>query len=451
VTTRIAAAALGLALAACGRTIVVPTESAGGLTTARGATSNAGNSKGKIRHVIFVIQENRSFNNLFLGYPGATTQSYGYDTNGNKIALVPIGLATQWDIDHSSTAFFNACDGRGKLPGTKCKMDGWNNESATLHHPPNPAYAYVPRDEIKPYWTLARRYALSDRTFASNLDGSFVSHQYAVAAYASRSVDGPDGPWGCEGGKNTQIATLTSRRTIGKWIRACFDFETLGGEADAAGVTWRFYTGGIHDDGGIWSSYQADRRVFQRPDWKHDVVNPPSRFLSDVRAGTLADITWITPVFAASDHAGVDSADGPAWVASLVNAVGRSPFWKSTAIFVMWDDWGGWFDPVKPVYEDYDGLGFRVPLLIVSPYAKRGSVTHEQYETASVLRFIEDTFGLSQLAAADARANDPAADPQAFDFSQPPRAFQEIPDAKPVGYWQVRNRAHVRGTILGDD
>jgi phospholipase C len=82
------------------------------------------------------------------------------------------------------------------------------------------------------------------------------------------------------------------------------------------------------------------------------------------------------------------------WVSSLVDAIGRSKFWKSTAIFIMWDDWGGWFDPVPPVYEDYDGLGFRVPLLIVSPYAKRHYVTHVQYETSSVPRYIEDNFGL---------------------------------------------------------
>ncbi len=89
----------------------------------------------------------------------------------------------------------------------------------------------------------------------------------------------------------------------------------------------------------------------------------------------------------------------------------------------MWDDWGGWFDPVKPVFEDYDGLGFRVPLLIVSPYARQGYVTHKQYETSSVLRFIEDTFGLPQMAASDKRAHDPAGD--AFNFNQQPRAIQE--------------------------
>ncbi len=119
----------------------------------------------------------------------------------------------------------------------------------------------------------------------------------------------------------------------------------------------------------------------------------------------------------------------------------------------MWDDWGGWFDPVKPIYKDYDGLGFRVPLLIVSPYAKRGYVTHAQYETASVLRFIENNFGLPTLANSDRRAADPAGD--AFDYYQPPRKFRKIPGAKPSSYWlQVERASQARpkpAGIIGDD
>ena len=95
---------------------------------------------------------------------------------------------------------------------------------------------------------------------------------------------------------------------------------------------------------------------------------------------------------------------GPSWVAALVNTVGKSRYWNSTAIFVQWDDWGGLYDHVPPPFEDYDGLGFRVPLLVISPYAKPNYVSHVQYETASVLHFAEDLFGLGRLAAADRRA-----------------------------------------------
>lgn len=408
-----------------------------------------------IKHVVFLIEENRSFNNLFMGYPNATTQSYGYDTNGNKVQLQPIDLATPWDLDHSTNAFFTDCDGTGSLPGTNCRMDGWNKEVVGLHAPSDAPYAYVPRTEIKPYWSIAKQYVLADDMFASNLDASFVAHQYVVAAYSASAVNGPDGLWGCEGGKADTTPTLTQQRAIGKSIVACFTFPTLADEADAAGVSWRFYAAKLgSDDGDIWSSFQADGNIYNGPDWSADVVNPPSQFLTDVGKGKLSAITWITPTYETSDHPGMPNATaGPAWVASVVDAVGKSKFWKSTAIFVFWDDWGGWFDPVQPVLEDYDGLGFRVPMLIVSPYAKKGSVTHTQYETSSILRYIEDNFGLGQLSTSDARANDPANDPTVFDYGRSPRKFRKISGSQPTEYWirQDRGLRAPRARIIGDD
>jgi phospholipase C len=412
-------------------------------------------SQTPIQHVVFIIQENRSFNNLFLGFPGATTAKYGYDTDGRKVAVRPRHLATTWDLGHASLAFFAACDGQGKLPGTDCKMDGWNKEGGNASAPKNPAYSYVPQNEIAPYWAAARQYVLADDMFASNLDGSFIAHQYVVAAYASHAVDFPDGNWGCEGGKADTVGTLTKQRESGPPIVACFENPTIASEADAAGVSWRFYAGAIGSDGGLWSSYQADQKIYSGPDWSADVINPPSQFLTDIGNGELADVTWITPTAETSDHPGANSAQGPAWVASVVDAIGESSFWNSTAIFIMWDDWGGMFDPVKPVYEDYDGLGFRVPLIVVSPYAKQGSVTHVQYETASVLRFIEDNFGLMQLAKSDARANDPANDAGVFDYSQPPRKFKKFRGDKPSSYWAQfeRTSRELRkpSNIIGDD
>jgi phospholipase C len=118
---------------------------------------------------------------------------------------------------------------------------------------------------------------------------------------------------------------------------------------------------------------------------------------------------------------GSGSVTGSSWVASLVNAVGESKYWNSTAIFILWDSYGGWYDPEPPEYLDEEGLGFRVPLVIVSPYAKRGYVSHVHYEHGSILKFAEDQFGLERLAASDRRANSPERD--AFDFSKPPRKF----------------------------
>ena len=410
-------------------------------------------SSSPIAHVVFIIQENRSFNNLFMGFPKAKTQNFGYDTKGKKIGLHATGLSTYWDIDHAFGGFLAACDGRGKLPGTECKMDGWNKEYVTQGAPKNFAYAYVPRDQIAPYWTMARQYVLADNMFASNLDGSFIAHQYAIAAYASHGVDYPIGSWGCEGGDGDTVATLTAARTYGPRIVTCFENQTIGGEADAAGVSWRYYTGAPSGDGGLWNAYQADDAIYHGPDWSTKVIGPPSKFLTDVGNGQLANITWITPTYGNSDHAGMQAKGGPAWVTSIVDAIGASPFWKSTTIFIMWDDPGGWFDPVKPIHEDYDGLGFRVPLIVISPYARQGRVTHVQYETASVLRFMEDNFGLRPLAASDKRAKDPAGD--ALDFTQTPRKFTKIAGAKPNGYWTELDRmSTVHGppkTIVGDD
>jgi phospholipase C len=159
------------------------------------------------------------------------------------------------------------------------------------------------------------------------------------------------------------------------------------------------------------------------------VITPQKTFLTDVAAGKLANFTWITPMCINSDHPNCAGAFGPSWVATLVNAIGKSKFWNSTAIFVQWDDWGGLYDPVAPPFRDYDGLGFRVPLLVISPYAKKNYVSHVQYETASVLRFAEDLFGLGRLGAADSRATSPAAD--CFDFTRRARAF--VPIKAPYG------------------
>lgn len=401
------------------------------------------------------MQENRSFNNLFLDYPGATTANYGYDGSGNKVRVKPRSLGSAWDVGHDSSAFFAACDGQGKLPGTDCKMDGWNNEKSAPGAPANVAFSYVPRSQIAAYWTIADQFVLADHTFSSNLDGSFVAHQYLVAAYSSRAVDYPINDWGCEGGKSDTVVTLLKTRAYGPSIPACFNNPSIASEADATGISWRFYAGTIYGDGGLWSSYQAIDKIYNGRDWSADVVSPPAQFLTDVTAGKLAAITWITPTWETSDHPSGDKPQGPAWIASVVNAVGESKFWKSTAIFVMWDDWGGFFDPVPPPHEDYDGLGFRVPLLIVSPYAKHGSVTHVQYETASVLRYVEDNFDFAPLAQADARADDPANDAAAFDYGQKPRKFTPIAGSKPSAYWmrvELNSRIPRKPSgIIGDD
>ncbi len=130
---------------------------------------------------------------------------------------------------------------------------------------------------------MARQYVLGDQTFSSNIDGSFIAHQYSVAAYADRAVDNPAGPWGCEGGKTDTIAQLTKKRTYGSRIVTCFDIPSIATQADRAGLSWRFYTGGLYSDGGLWSSFQAESKIYDGPDWTTDVINPPAQFLNRSR------------------------------------------------------------------------------------------------------------------------------------------------------------------------
>ncbi len=395
-------------------------------------------SAGKIQHVVIIIQENRSFNNLFAGYPGAKTREWGYNTSGHKVRLKAIGLATTWDIEHNSAAFFSSCNGTGSIRGTDCRMNGFNNESVGCksHCPTKyPQYAYVPRAEIKPYWAIARQYVLADQMYSSNFDGSsFVSHQYIIAGQAESSVNYPHGAWGCRGGPGDHIWKVGPQRQIPDGTEeVCWDATTLGDELDAGGISWAYYAETSSGYSSRWNGYQVIKHIYDGSDWKKDMRSPPSQILKDVGDGQLRTVSWVTPTGANSDHAGFKSKTGPDWVASVVNIIGESKYWDSSAIFIFWDDYGGWYDPEPPAYVDYDGLGFRLPMLIVSPYAKKGYVSHVHYEHGSILKFVEDQFGLAQLAVSDARANSPEAD--AFDFNQPPRKFKIIPTTLDAHYF----------------
>ena len=185
------------------------------------------------------------------------------------------------------------------------------------------------------------------------------------------------------------------------------------------------------DPAAFTHSFDAIKWVREGPDWTNNVISPQTKILTDLPK-QLAAVTWITPTGKDSDHPNSDSDTGPSWVANIVNAVGESPYWKSTAIVVLWDDWGGWYDHVTPPQLDYLGLSFRVPMLIISPYAKKGYVDHTQFEFGSVVKFTENVFSLPSLGYTDQRANGLT---DAFDFSQKPRAFQKIPCKYPPSHF----------------
>ncbi|MBV8332380.1 MAG: hypothetical protein JO192_06550 [Candidatus Eremiobacteraeota bacterium] len=405
----------------------------------------AGRSAIPITHVVIIVQENRTIDNLFGGYPGADTQAWGKMSDGRRVALQRVSLNSP-DIDNSYVASIQSYDNG--------KMDGFNKNYSGSGPAGRYSYGFVDRSESAPYWRMAEQYVLADNMFPTMHGQSWTAHIDLIASTTNLSptkamVDFPSqSPWDCYAPSGTVTPTIDVRHnydTNGPY--PCFtQLHTMADTLDAAGVSWRFYAPSIKGDwiGGAWSPFSSIKSVRYGADWKK-IVTPPPAILTDVAAGKLAAVTWVTPDWSYSDHAGSGTTLGPSWVAAVVNTIGKSPYWKDTAIFVLWDDFGGWFDHVPPPQLDFKGLGIRVPCLIISPYSPRGSVVHTQYEFGSVLRFVEQVYNLPALGTvaegySDARAASPF---DAFDFTQPPRAFRAIPapvfpyyflHAKPSGH-----------------
>jgi phospholipase C len=195
---------------------------------------------------------------------------------------------------------------------------------------------------------------------------------------------------------------------------------------DAKALSWRYYLSNRGPN--EWNGPDAIKHIRQSSEYLTNVISPPSQVLTDIAQGHLPTVVWVTPNADASDHAIITDGSGPSWVASVVNAIGKSAYWNQTAIFVTWDDWGGWFDHVAPEqYNSYE-VGFRVPLIVISPYAKKAYVSHKQHEFGSILKFMEETFNLGSLGTTDVRADNLT---DCFDFSKPPRKFKRI--SAPLG------------------
>jgi phospholipase C len=372
-----------------------------------------------IKHVVIVIQENRSLPNLFAGFPGADAPMTGKDVHGNAVPLVPVTYDAR-DITHSWSAAMTDWDNG--------KMDGFDTHKA---------YAYLRRDLVRPYWVMAQQYVLADKMFATEFGASFTAHLDLIASTTNLTpnvaeVNYPTGAWRCNAVPGTRSSLVTSRRVVKPAAGPfpCFDqFNTMAQVLDSANVSWRYYSPIVKSGSISWSAFDAIKYVWNGPDWNKDVYSPQTRFLSDAAANDLAAVTWVVPDNKDSDHAGIHSDTGPSWVAAIVNTIGQSKNWNSTAIVVLWDDWGGWYDNVPPPQKDFVGLGFRVPCLIISPYAKKGKVVHTQYEFGSVLKFVEQTFELPAIGPpsfgyTDTRANSLV---DSFNFAQPPRPFVKIP------------------------
>jgi len=415
-----------------------------------------------IKHVVVVVQENRTVDNLFQGFPGADTQSFGIDSNGRAVALAPLpnGFESR-DIKHLRSDALAAI-GPDLGAGAPWPMNGFDRERLPGHRPAGSfPYAYVPESFAQPYWTMARRYALADHLFPTELGPSFTAHVDLVAS--SEEIDDGvsliDFPmyqgrplnalWGCDDPQGTTTLTVSGFVEASPSPNGPFpclnqgtpQLQPLTETLDAAGLSWRYYAPVVQSyadraTGAQWSVLDAFANVRYGSDWSN-VVSPPYRVLDDARAGKLAALSWIVPDEHDSDHAGGTKNSGPAWVAQIVNAVGEGGDWDSTAIVVVWDDWGGWYDHVAPPKLDYRGLGIRVPCIVISPYVDQGVVSHATFEFGSIAKLIEETFGLPPLGTTggpfdtgygygytDTRATSLGI---LFDFARPPRTFVPIP------------------------
>ncbi|MBV8344761.1 MAG: hypothetical protein JO190_07180 [Candidatus Eremiobacteraeota bacterium] len=395
--------------------------------------------KGKIKHVVIIFQENRTPDDLFNGLPGADTKRFGLNSAGQHVKLQPVSLTAKYDVDHEHRAFVVEYD-NGLMDGFNLERSNCGHSQCTLKY--TRAYAYVPRTEVEPYFTMAEQYVFGDRMFQTNEGPSFPAHQYILSGTstirAGSSFRASENPYaanqtltgGCDSPKGSLVVLIDAGGGENSEAYPCFNRPALSDLVEAKSLTWRYYLGNVAP--GLWNGPDAIRHIRFGLEYAKNVVAPPAQVLKDVASGDLADVAWVTPTGKASDHAGNTNGSGPSWVASVVNAIGRSKYWDDTAIFVTWDDWGGWYDHVKPPqYNSYE-LGFRVPLIVVSAYARGGYISHKQHEFGSILKFTEEALGLGSLGTTDVRADDLS---DCFNFARTPRKFKTIPAKLPASYF----------------
>jgi phospholipase C len=392
----------------------------------------------KIEHVVIIIQENRSVDDLFNGLPGADTVRSGENSHGKAVKLNPVPLTGAYDISHEHSAFL--------IEYANGQLNGFNNVNSHCHGKclaaDLRAYGYVPSATVKPYWDMASQYTFADRMFQTNQGPSFPAHQYLLSGTstvsnnstlrAASNAFAPLGGFtgGCDSPSGSTVWLIDDFGNENQATYPCFDRLTLSDLVDRKGLTWRYYVARVAP--GLWNAPDAISHIRNSPAYATHVVAPPSTVLTDIANGRLANVVWVTPTALESDHAGTTNGTGPSWVASVVNAIGESSYWSNTVIFVTWDDWGGWYDHVPPPqYNSYE-LGFRVPLIVISPYAKRHYVSHVQYEFGSILKFTEEAFNLGSMHTTDARANDLS---DCFNFSQQPAKFKPIPAPDAARYF----------------
>jgi phospholipase C len=365
----------------------------------------------KINHVVFIIKENRTFDNYFGTFQGADGATSGVISTGDVVPLGPTPDRTPRDISHSFQSAITAIDA-----GAMDQFDlipGGNQNGDLL------AYTQLSENDIPNYFALARYFTLADAMFSSLTGPSFPNHLYTVGAQSGGAINNPNqaGTWGCDSDDGVTVQTMDDQGNLSRQF-PCFDFQTLADSLESNGLSWKYYAPGQGQSGYIWSALDAIAHIRFSALWDNHVF-PPSQFIQDATQGNLPNVSWLVVGGGNSEHPPASSCVGENWTIRQLNAVMSSEFWESTAIFLTWDDFGGFYDHVPPPSVDNFGFGPRVPLLIISPYAKHGHVSHTVYEFSSMLKFVESRWTLDALTDRDSVANDLS---DSFDFQQPPLA-----------------------------
>jgi phospholipase C len=401
---------------------------AGGGSIGPGNTPTIPPGLSKIQHIVFIVQENRSVDNLFNGFPGANTVTSGKNSHGGTVVLKPSPLEVPYDPRHQHADFLTDYNGGS--------MNGFDKEQFNPNPghtaPPDAAYGIVPHAETAPYFHLAEQFTFADEMFQTNQGPSFPAHQYLLSGSSVPQTGSSESVaenvigygqthnnGGCDAPPGATVLLIDSQGNEGNPIFPCLERQTIVDLLDANHIGWRYYTPNSFY---LWSGIDAIRHLRYGPDWANVSV-PETNIFGDISNGTLPAVSWVVPTGANSDHAGSESNTGPSWVASVVNAIGTSSYWDSTVIFVTWDDWGGWYDHVAPKIVSSYELGLRVPLIVISPYAKTAYVSHVPHEFGSLLRFVEERYGLQSLGYSDARSDDLT---DCFNFGQSPVPYQPV-------------------------
>jgi phospholipase C len=409
----------------------------------------SGSGSTPITHIVLIVQENRTLNNLFATFPGVTGTTVGEKRigSGKNAKMEPINLTesnlqTKAVLTHSYPGYMTAYDGG--------KMDAFNQVRSYRNRRPEDGapYQYVNPSQIVPYWEMAQTYGIANAMFTTQGSASFTAHQDLIRGgteidSSDSLIDNPpysNGAWGCDSPYGTKTALITTSHKLeagagpfpctSKFPSSGSNYKTLRDLLDAQSVSWKYYTPAIGSGGSIWSAFDVIAPVRYGSEWTTNVSSPETNIFNDISNGVLPAMSWVIPDGSNSDHPGDGADTGPSWVASVVNAVGNSSYWSSTAIIVVWDDWGGFYDPVAPPpHDNQGGPGFRVPMLVVSPYARETSasqinyISQTVYEFGSIVQFVEDTFNLGRLGTTDGTTNSMS---DMFNFTQSPRSFQTI-------------------------